>query len=37
MYYLGIDLGGTHIAGVVDAQGSILAQAETPPGRRPYQ
>ncbi|MGI6634575.1 MAG: ROK family protein [Christensenellales bacterium] len=39
MYYLGIDLGGTHIAcGVVDAQGSILAQAETPTrAERPYQ
>lgn len=39
MYYLGIDLGGTHIAcGVVDAEGRIIAQAETETkAERPYQ
>ena len=39
MYYLGIDLGGTHTAcGVVDEDGRIVAQAEnaTLP-KRPYQ
>ena len=39
MYYIGIDLGGTHIAaGIVDDTGSILAKAETPTlVERPYQ
>ena len=39
MYYLGIDLGGTHIGcGVVDENGLILAQAETPTlPERPFE
>lgn len=39
MYYLGIDLGGTHMAvGVVNKEGAILAKAETPTlPERPYQ
>ncbi len=39
MLYLGIDLGGTHIGcGVVDREGRILAQAETPTlAERPYE
>ena len=39
MYYLGIDLGGTHMAiGVVNKDGSIIAKAETPTlPERPYQ
>lgn len=39
MYYIGVDLGGTHMAvGVVDAGGTIIAKAETPTlPQRPYQ
>ena len=39
MHYLGIDLGGTHIAcGVVDEQGQIVAVCEAPTKpERPYQ
>ena len=39
MYYLGIDLGGTHMAvGVVNKEGAILVKAETPTlPERPYQ
>lgn len=39
MYYIGVDLGGTNIAvGVVNEEGRILAQAETPTlVQRPYQ
>ena len=39
MYYLGVDLGGTHMAiGVVDQDGRIIAKAETPTlPQRPYQ
>ncbi len=39
MHYIGIDLGGTHIAaGIVDEQGQVLAKAETPTlAERPYQ
>ena len=30
-YYIGLDLGGTHIAaGLVDGEGRVLAKAETP-------
>lgn len=38
MYYIGIDLGGTHMAaGVVDENGHIYATAETPTqAKRPY-
>jgi len=39
MYYIGIDLGGTHMAaGVVNEDGLIVASAETPTmPKRPYQ
>lgn len=39
MLYLGIDLGGTHIGcGVVDTEGRIVAQAETPTlAKRPFE
>ncbi len=39
MYYIGVDLGGTNIAvGIVNEEGRILAQAETPTlAQRPYQ
>lgn len=39
MLYLGIDLGGTHIGcGVVDRDGRIIAQAETPTlAQRPFE
>ncbi len=39
MYYIGIDLGGTHMAaGVVNEEGAILTKAETPTlVGRPYQ
>lgn len=39
MYYIGVDLGGTNIAvGIVNEEGRILAQAETPTlSQRPYQ
>ena len=39
MYYIGVDLGGTHMAiGVVNPEGRIVAKAETPTlPERPYQ
>lgn len=39
MFYIGIDLGGTHIAsGVVDEHGKVIAKAETPTlAKRPYE
>lgn len=38
-YFIGIDLGGSHIAaGVVDSEGKVLAKADTPTlAHRPYQ
>lgn len=38
-YYIGLDLGGTHIAaGIVDGKGKVLAKAETPTlAQRPYE
>ena len=39
MHYIGVDLGGTHIAaGIVDEGGQVLAKAEAPTmAERPYQ